>query len=112
MFLQVEKVLSSLTRHERQIIDNIEHNMLVGGLMIQRDAQGMTPVMTGNLRAGAFTDLVAPLHVVVGYQADYAIFVHENVEAHHPVGEAKFLEKSVNKNRKRFFDGLHKGVVK
>jgi hypothetical protein len=30
--------------------------------------------------------------VVVGYTAYYAIFVHENMEAHHPVGQAKFLE--------------------
>jgi hypothetical protein len=31
--------------------------------------------------------------VVVGYTQNYAIYVHENLEAHHDVGEAKFLEK-------------------
>lgn len=30
---------------------------------------------------------------VVGYTAAYAIYVHENLEAHHPVGQAKFLEQ-------------------
>lgn len=29
--------------------------------------------------------------VVVGYSAPYAVFVHENLEAHHPNGKAKFL---------------------
>jgi hypothetical protein len=29
---------------------------------------------------------------VVGYAAPYAVFVHENVHARHPVGQAKFLE--------------------
>jgi hypothetical protein len=31
--------------------------------------------------------------VVVGYTAAYAIFVHEDLEANHPNGEAKFLER-------------------
>lgn len=30
---------------------------------------------------------------VVGYTQSYAIIVHENIEAHHPVGQAKFLEQ-------------------
>lgn len=31
--------------------------------------------------------------VIVGYTQNYAVFVHENLEAHHHVGEAKFLER-------------------
>jgi hypothetical protein len=31
-------------------------------------------------------------HVIVGYTAAYAVFVHENLEAYHKVGQAKFLE--------------------
>ncbi len=30
--------------------------------------------------------------VLVGFTQSYAVFVHENLEAHHPVGQAKFLE--------------------
>jgi hypothetical protein len=29
----------------------------------------------------------------VVYSAPYAIYVHENLEAHHPIGQAKFLEE-------------------
>lgn len=31
--------------------------------------------------------------VVVGFQARYAIFVHENLEARHRIGQAKYLEQ-------------------
>ena len=31
--------------------------------------------------------------VSVGYTAAYALYVHENLEARHPVGQAKFLEQ-------------------
>ena len=32
--------------------------------------------------------------VTVGYTAEYSIHVHENLEARHPVGQAKFLESA------------------
>jgi hypothetical protein len=32
-------------------------------------------------------------NVVVGYTAAYAVYVHENLEAHHDNGQAKFLEQ-------------------
>lgn len=31
--------------------------------------------------------------VIVGFTQSYAIYVHENLEAYHPVGQAKFLEQ-------------------
>lgn len=33
--------------------------------------------------------------VRVGYTQVYAIYVHEDMEAHHPVGQAKYLEQPV-----------------
>ena len=33
------------------------------------------------------------LNCVVGFTQKYAVYVHENLEAHHPVGQAKFLEQ-------------------
>lgn len=35
--------------------------------------------------------------VVVGFTAAYAVYVHENLDAHHPVGQAKFLEEPVRR---------------
>jgi len=35
--------------------------------------------------------------VVVGYTQSYAIFVHENLESHHTVGNAKYLESPANR---------------
>lgn len=37
----------------------------------------------------------APEPVLIGYSAPYAIHVHENMMAHHPNGEAKFLVKAI-----------------
>ncbi len=41
--------------------------------------------------------------VMVGYVANYALFVHENLESKHKPGKiAKFLEKPARENRKRY----------
>lgn len=37
------------------------------------------------------------LEIVIGYKAPYAVYVHENLEAYHPVGQAKFLEVAIRR---------------
>jgi hypothetical protein len=51
---------------------------------------------------------------LVGYTQAYAIYVHENMEAKHPVGQAKFLETPLRENqadlRHTIDDALRLGV--
>lgn len=44
--------------------------------------------------------------VIVGYSASYAIYVHENLEAHHPTGQAKYLEAPLRNNRQKYHELL------
>lgn len=41
---------------------------------------------------------VKPVSVVVSYSASYGVYVHENLEAKHPSGNAKFLEGPARRN--------------
>lgn len=66
------------------------------------EAKRRTPVLTGALRAsGHVTGPTWRLrHVTVelkfgGPAAPYAVYVHENVDAFHKNGEAKFLESTL-----------------
>jgi hypothetical protein len=71
-------------------------------LTIQRDAMRRTPVDTGALRASFETtrperkgrDWTVTIRCG-GPAASYALVVHEDLSADHPVGEAKFLERTV-----------------
>lgn len=47
-----------------------------------------------------------PTAVIVGYTAEYAIYVHENLAARHVVGQAKFLEQPL-----REMEGELKSIV-
>jgi len=48
--------------------------------------------------------------VTVGYATDYAVYVHENLEAYHPVGEAKFLEKPARQYRRQMGQQVRKAI--
>lgn len=84
------------------------------GSRILSESQPLVPVDTGTLRASGY---VTPpvregdtVKVTIGYggpaakinpktgesSESYAIYVHENLEAHHPVGQAKYLETPFN----------------
>jgi len=70
------------------------------------EAKQRTPVDTGALRASG---RVHPPKIVGhdisvaltfgGPAVDYAIVVHEDLDAVHPVGQAKFLELTLNESR-------------
>lgn len=72
-------------------------------LKVQGDAMRLTPVDSGNLRS-SFRNIIgkpsaAGIEGTVYNLAEYALYVHEIEKNRHEVGEAKFLEKAVNKNR-------------
>lgn len=71
-------------------------------------SQRMVPVDTGRLRASAFvTSPMAQgtaLKFVIGYGTEYAVFVHEDTDATHNVGESKFLQKAVDRRSADFLD--------
>lgn len=49
-----------------------------------------------------------PASAIIGYTAAYSVFVHENLEAHHPVGQAKFLEQPARQGSN---DGTLQGII-
>ena len=70
------------------------------------EAKRRTPVDTGTLRASGF--VAEPerhgrnISVTLsfgGAAETYAIYVHENLEAFHKVGQAKFLESTLDESR-------------
>jgi hypothetical protein len=75
----------------------IEAGLLKGGLYLQRESQRITPVMTGDLKSSAYTVKKGSgikTVVTVGYSKEYAVFVHENLEAAHG---AEFNRKHADK---------------
>jgi len=104
-------VLNNLNRQIGNIKQRSSAGLLAAGLLVQRGAQKKVPVLTGNLKGSAYTRKVSAHEpaVEVGFTAAYAIYVHENLEAHHDNGEAKFLERSLNENRREILALIARG---
>lgn len=50
--------------------------------------------------------------VIVGFTQYYAIYVHENLESRHPVGQAKFLEEPYRQMLPELKDMIARGMRK
>ena len=66
---------------------------------------GRIPPHPGNLRASIFAEEPKrsgrriSVTVATGVQAPYAVYVHENPDAIHPVGQARFMASVIDESR-------------
>lgn len=120
----MEEVLRGLNNEIQELKLRSISGLLKAGLLVQADAQRRVPVEYGNLRASAYTRRAQadPNAVEIGFEAAYALFVHENVDPKWkglprrsglgsywgPKGEPKFLEKALQRNRGKIMDILKK----
>ena len=80
------------------------------------DAQQLTPVKTGFLQNSATAepaqDLGGKLTKEIGFNASYAAPVHERLDVHHAIGQAKFLSTAVERNAPKLADYVVNEVKK
>ena len=75
-------------------------------MIIVKEAQRRCPVDTGYLKAHWMIRASRGVWFII-FTADYAIYVHENLNVYHPIGEAKFLENAWNVKKNEFLDFLY-----
>lgn len=95
MIRKLEKIKNTCPDNAERILGRIADEIL-------KSAKERTPVVTGKLRnsgkRGPVTYHGKEMLVEIqfgGESAPYAIYVHENLRAIHPNGQAKFLESAI-----------------
>jgi len=80
-------VLGNLRRAKNVVASGVGRGLKKGGLHLQRKSQEIVPVQLGNLKNTSFCRNVGGVgfdtDIVVGYTADYAVYVHENLDKLH-----------------------------
>jgi hypothetical protein len=110
----LDEILSNLNQQIAGIEGATMAGLYEAGLKIEAASNARAPSEYGNLRGSSYTrrDLGGSLSVEIGYTAEYAAYVHENLEmklqGEHrpsglgvywgPQGENKFLEKTLRLN--------------
>lgn len=100
--------------------DRANRGLEASAITIHGEARKRTPVDTGRMRASlawavgaspkhhsdteqgvtvSYTLQARPKTAVVGTNVEYAPFVHENLNAYHETGQAKFLESAARDSR-------------
>jgi hypothetical protein len=95
-----KEIKAKLRQQKTKHIAGLQRGLMRAGLALQRESMKIVPILSGNLRASAYTRPSghgSTFEVAVGYTAKYALYVHENLEAAH--GRV-FNEKHADKIKK------------
>lgn len=71
---------------------------MAGGISVENVDRVVAKLQAKSLKGAKKAELE------VGYKAEYAIHVHENLEAYHEVGQAKYLEVPYRRMQKELAD--------
>ena len=102
--LDVSKVTLNLETFAKQFAyEDMAKALYQEALLVAENSKALTPVDTGALRAShtvsepiTDSDGISVKIGAGGPTAPYSVYVHEDLEAHHEVGQAKFLQTAVS----------------
>ena len=93
----VETVIRNFKKHRRWHAAGVGVGIKKATLLVLRASQQIVPVDTGTLKGSAdthFSGVGFDTTGAISYNTDYAIYVHEDLDARHKAGkQAKYLEQ-------------------
>lgn len=109
-FLDSRAVLANLKKIVGKWPDRVGDAMYQEGLIEMKEMRRRTPVDTtpnaphpGQLRDSGKVEkperIGRRIYVTLSFATDYAVFVHEDPDALHPVGQWKYMESVLNESR-------------
>lgn len=89
----VKEIKARMEEFNKDMSKQLDIGLKNAALYLQRESQKIVPVQMGNLKASAFSRVLPDIiksqvgisspSAVVGYTANYAVYVHENLDASH-----------------------------
>ncbi len=103
--VEYDKFLAGLRAMLPRFVAAAERAVTLTAEEVLGDAQELAPVDTGDLKASGTRGPVevngANVSTWIGFNTDYALFVHENLTSHHDQGQAKFIEMPLHHHAAR-----------
>lgn len=101
----VKSIAAAIKAAEAKTTKGLRVGLLRAGLFLQRESQKIVPIDTNALRASAATRIEGSgleSSVIVSYGTEYAVYVHEDLNARHKPGKtAKFLTRPLHEKKKQ-----------
>jgi hypothetical protein len=113
----LDKLIENLQQYGQKALQAIGAEMYIEAEATMTESKTECPVDTGALRASGTVALPEfkdqGVVVEMGYggpAAPYALYVHEDPQAVHPVGNYKYLENPVNRRASGMTERIGRGV--
>jgi hypothetical protein len=97
-----------LKRSER----NIEKSLKKSSQTILEDSRQLAPKDTGNMIRESDTKRESSKEFHVRYNTDYSLYVHEDMDARHDTGQAKFLQVATTKGTNKVYKDMKENLLK
>lgn len=119
VFTGAEAMIAKLEAIAQKVPDNAARSLFQQGQVIMGASKRLVPVDTGALRSTGTVERpvikrgdVSVTLAFGGPAEPYAAAVHENLNARHPVGQAKYLEQPVLEAMPTLAGDLGKDILK
>lgn len=114
----IKRLSGRLDRMETAVAAAAVPALVAEGEKVMTEAKRNTPVDTGTLRSSgrvrapevSRNSLTVPL-TFGGAAQEYAVYVHEDLQAAHTSGQAKFLEDPVKRHAARFATNVRSTIA-
>lgn len=111
----VNRLISAARARTGVYKKGLRRGLYRGGLYLQRESQKVVPIRDNILRMSADTRIEGSgfnLACIVSYSTDYAVYVHEDLEARHKPGkQAKYLEQPLREKRTNIVRVIREGAA-
>ena len=101
----LRNVIRNIIKTDDKLGKAFARGLKKGGSHLQRLSQLVVPVLTSDLKGSADTRNIGgagfKTDIAVSFSTDYAVYVHENLEARHKPGKiAKYLERPAREKKR------------
>ena len=108
----INDVIKNFEKINEQVEKNLVESLKKGAEMVLDKSRILAPKNTGKMVKESDVKEVRPLDFQVRYNQDYALNVHEDLEARHTTGQAKFLHVATNDNGRKVIKDISKELLK
>ena len=108
----LDQVMKNFLKIEEKAQRNLEKSLIESGHIVLSESNTLVPVNTGGLLRSGSVKSKDPLEAEVEYDADYALQVHEDLEAFHPQGQSKYLEVATKDSKNKVMEKIRGDLLK
>ena len=104
--MSLKEIQNNIDDYFKKVDKVLSDQLVKSGENILKDSKRLAPVDTGTMNRETEVKKVDDKQVDVRYNADYSLYVHEDLETRHDNGQAKFLQTATTKNASKHFRDL------